>query len=469
VSRSADIKDVEALVRFWLVIPKCEVTCKTDDLAPVNIGFPDARAVLNHYYQQEMEKASWKSAVEVRTESRPGIELAYLVSKSDFADVWDFFKMPDRTRRTPMELESDMFLSLPPGMCVEGVRVRSVPAGYESISDSPWTFANLTGQDSPKTNVARSDVEQTPELDRALLQIYSLIGTHIQSEFDRLRAKKTGILEAAWEADYMRTWGLEQSHLSSKEKFREAMSNLRVIALENQTACYAVTQSELEALEEVWTVDSRLVRNIEGICGTLGLDLPAKEIIRGLGKTVEPAIPMPRILGSSKGPISTRDIAKIRIFPEERSHRIDICWEKETPDRWLEVSELLRYQTPTDYRLRWPEESIWITRDKSVSSECPEFDLVFWRKRCLILATSPIPDLLDALGFGPRFARYLAILINLGEIPLDERPVLKQHLVEAGEKKADELADRMVLPFERRFGYSSRTGSRGAHLFSNDW
>jgi len=130
VRRSADLEDVEELVRFWLVIPKCEVTCKTDDSAPVKIGFPSAKDVLNHYYQQEKKETRRMYDVQVRTESSPGVELAYVVLKSDFADVW-YFVNHGRKYNKPKSLPD------PPGMCVEGVRVRSLPAGYDGLSGCP--------------------------------------------------------------------------------------------------------------------------------------------------------------------------------------------------------------------------------------------------------------------------------------------------------------------------------------------
>ncbi len=98
VRRSADLTDVEALVRFWLVIPKCEVTCKTDDLPPVKIGFAGAREVLQHYYESAVAKERWRPTSELREELTPGIEFAYVVKKSVFADVWEFARMPDRVR-----------------------------------------------------------------------------------------------------------------------------------------------------------------------------------------------------------------------------------------------------------------------------------------------------------------------------------------------------------------------------------
>lgn len=463
VRRSADLSDVESLVRFWLVIPKCEVTCKTDDSEPVSIGFPNAQAVVDYYYRQEKAKTLLKSA-EVRIESEPGIELAYVVSKSDFADVWDFVRM-DENEESDTTSDPNSFLSAPPGICVEGVRVRSVPAGYDRRIDSPWTFANLTGREVPKTNVARSDIEQTPELDHALLQVYSLLGKHIKSEFDRLREKKTGIVEAAWEADYLRTWGLEQSPRSSNQKFREAMSEVRVIALEDENACRAVTHKELESFEKVWSVDSRLVRNLEGVCGILGIDQPAGNIIAGLSRAIQPMIPAPRLLGSSKDPLTTRDIGKIRIYPEERSYRIDICWEKKKLGRWIEVPNNLIHLNKFTYSHHI--DSIWITSNAEISSECPDYDLVFWRRWCLILATSPIHDLLDILGMNEGFSRWLSFLLEDGEIPIEQRPILRQHLARAKGSECDELLSRLVLPFERRFGNFSENDPRGFHIFSD--
>src|SRR5438477_1121408 len=126
VRRSAELKDVEALVRYWLVLPKCQVTCKTDESGPVNVGFADAKAVLGHFYEQETEKTRWRATVEVRTESETGLELAYVVSKSDYADVWDFVKIPIPDRRDrEASSDPDKFLSYAPGVCVEGIRVRS--------------------------------------------------------------------------------------------------------------------------------------------------------------------------------------------------------------------------------------------------------------------------------------------------------------------------------------------------------
>ena len=82
----------------------------------------------------------------------------------------------------------------------------------------------MTGRNAPKTNVARSDVEQTPELNHALYRTYSIVAAHVQHEFDALVQKGIGITEAATEADNIRKWGLERAGFSHYSKYKEAIS-----------------------------------------------------------------------------------------------------------------------------------------------------------------------------------------------------------------------------------------------------
>ena len=151
------------------------------------------------------------------------------------------------------------------------------------------------------------------------------------------------------------------------------------------------------------------------------------------------------------------------IYPEERSHRLDSCWGREEPGEWVSV--------PTRFAEDILEErgqgKIWITSAPSVSSECPDYDLVYWRRWYLFLAPSHIHGLLEALGMNERFARWLSVLIRRGEIPLDDRAVLREHLVAAKGAEGEAMIPRLVLPFGRRFGDLARAGGRASHFFAD--
>jgi hypothetical protein len=201
----------------------------------------------------------------------------------------------------------------------------------------------------------------------------------------------------------------------------------------------------------------------------LGLFKPGctSNIISGLSRAVEPAIPAPRLLGRSEIPLTNREIAKIHIYPEMRSYRIDICWEKEKPDRWIKMPYSLLRELGDKLRTQG-DADIWITHDEEISSECPMYDLIIWRNRYLFLATSPIHILFEIFGMTVLFVRWLGLLIKHGEIPIEEQPLLRQCLAEAGVSKSEDLLSSLVLPFDRRFGDILPAGERGAHIFAND-
>jgi hypothetical protein len=222
----------------------------------------------------------------------------------------------------------------------------------------------------------------------------------------------------------------------------------------------------------VWIVDNRLVYNLEGICGILGIDQPASKIIAGLGRAIQPGIPAPRLLGRSTSPFNNLEVAKICIYPDERSYRIDVCLGKKKSGRRITLSPEItnRFMKDIPYndvasRLR----NIWITKDEGISSECPEYDFVVWRGNYLFLSTSPICILLDIFGMTEEFARWASLLVKHGEIPIEELPLFKQHLATAKVLKCDELLGRLVLPFHRRFGYFHQKGQRISHKFLDEW
>ena len=271
----------------------------------------------------------------------------------------------------------------------------------------------------------------------------------------------------------MRASELETSSLSNLQKFKEAMSNIKVISVEDENQCRALSYNDIESLDKVWTVDSRLVQSLEGVCGILGIDQPVGKMVLNLGKNVHPAIPSPRIPGMIDSLLLDREIEKIHIYPEERFHRIDICWGKGRSGKWTSV--------PTEYFIdtemilgsllnlaKKEIESIWICSDPDVSSECPNLDLIIWRNRIIILATSPIPCLLKLLGLNKTFGYWLKVLISQGQIPIEKRPNLKQQLNEANCPNIEEFIDHLVIPFEKRFGDSYRSGRLTDNFISKD-
>lgn len=204
IRKSVDLLDVEALLRYWIVIPACQVTCIIDDSDPITIGFPDVRVALEHYFQKEQQQQKWfQPKIDLKTEKETDVELAYVILHPFYFDVWLFAPRSLYQERGLDDLETC------PGLCIEGIRVRSIPAGFEDSNEAPWVLANLTGRNIPKTNVARSDLEHTEELEQGMERIYRLLSNHIRGEFDRLLEEGAGLVNAAREADYLLRTGFD--------------------------------------------------------------------------------------------------------------------------------------------------------------------------------------------------------------------------------------------------------------------
>lgn len=453
VRRSADLRSVTELVRHWLVIPNCVVTCAIDGGEPTRIGFPDAKSALDYYYSKSLKEDFWIASREVREAREAGIEVAYMVATSRYVDTWEFVRneQPDHDNDEDDDTDDDNDkLKDAPGVCVEGIRVRTAPAGFRARSDTPWALVNLTGRDAPRTNVARSDLEQTPELDRVTSRVYAMLASHVQAEFDRLIEKGTGLIHAVNEAEIVLNFGLLGGTAVSPRALDQATSDLRILSIEEGLSCRAVSRRELEALDGVWTVESKLLDNVEGICARLGLNLPAEIIVERLGGKLSKPIPVPRFMGSGSDPLRNLEVSCIRTIQEERSVRLDLCWKKKA-SRWTSVPQrFLRRQDL--YHSRPPVSEILITTDEEISKECPDFDVVQWKKSWLCLATSPIPSLVQAMGMSDESTRWLLRLLFLGHIASDERPLLKEQLIARGATDADALLAKMAIPRERVYG-----------------
>jgi len=180
---------------------------------------------------------------------------------------------------------------------------------------------------------------------------------------------------------------------------------------------------------------------------------------------MEPGIPLPRLLGHSTRPIRDRDPTAIRIYPEERGHRIDICWQRRGRDLWLALDRKANESALTVVRryggYRAGMSSIKIAKDEDIAAECPDFDLFYWRQSCFVLK-SRVLELLDVFGMTPEFGTWVGHLVADGDIPESQRSFLKEQLVAAKGERGAELLSDLNMPPERVFGRAETR--RASHL-----
>ena len=246
---SAGLRDLGEIVRYWIVLPECEVTLAVDDAEPLRIGFSSTREALQFYVGKELQSDEKLDEIKIETSDQiDGIDLAYATRFSRWFRVWNLV-----TRRSFMLSQSHWKeLSKPPGVCVEGIRVSSSPPGYSF--GGLFALANLTGTRAPRTNVARSDLEQTSELKSTFASVYEAVATHIEKEFGRIRKDGRGTTAAAIEADLLTAQLLREA--KSPEDATTCIESLRILLLEDESGRRLASRNDLAALGSVCTAES---------------------------------------------------------------------------------------------------------------------------------------------------------------------------------------------------------------------
>ncbi|ENM3870983.1 hypothetical protein O1E18_001853, partial [Vibrio cholerae] len=112
------------------------------------------------------------SELKVETEFRDGVELSYIVQYNKHFKQWEFFNY---------ESSNNLDIS---GTCIEGVRIDTQSPGFKN--NYMLSIANCTGAQAPRTNVARTNIENSDHKNHYLKKVYGIYINHISKELNRL-------------------------------------------------------------------------------------------------------------------------------------------------------------------------------------------------------------------------------------------------------------------------------------------
>lgn len=478
VRASAVIEDMLETVRHWVVVPRCRVTVAVDDREAVEVGFPDVRSALASYVNQYVPPPTGSKKIKTEARSVAGVDLAYSVVYSPFLDSWDFLQRDSDRLVRPMSVASRRVNSFRvPGVCVEGIRVDARSPGFATVQ-GPWALANITGAGSPRTNVARSDLERTEELEKAISSVYRMFVEHPLNELKRLTKSGAGLLKGVREASWILSLGLDRYSKLYPTAYDNCVDEVPILAMEGEETVQQVSRKTIQDLGGVWTVDSPLLGHVQGLAESLGVTLPAAQIMERLTNKKLQTLPTPRLLERSIKPLRGFEVAEARV--DRENQRIDFFWKREA-GRWVnfgKIVPLLRSSyrdegLDDEFYYDYIEEQIirtvsgskrldqfWLMSGADVHLQCPGIDMIEWRGRTFILPSSPIAMLYEIFGLDERFAEWARVLLQSREIPSDKAPLLKEHLQTAG-KSPQEILPKLVISPERTFGidYFQRTTS----------
>jgi hypothetical protein len=297
VRRSADLSDILNVLNRWLVIPRAKVTFIKDDQAPVNIGFPDLTAalrsavvLLDSVQEDGGELRTQRGEkIEIRSKRSENAEIAYVVNWNPFFQEWSFWCPPelDPEHRTP---QASAAAEVHFGICIEGIRVESGCPGLPGGGLA--AIANVVGKRAPRTNVARTALEQTPELDTFLSELYRVYSSQLADEAARCMLEHGfSATKAASQVQYLvnpisRTSNRVNTGAWSERLKLNALCEVPAFVTEYSGKRELVSMTDVEKFGNFHTYDSDMIRRLESLLIVLPGTIALEDIAR-LGKSEE--------------------------------------------------------------------------------------------------------------------------------------------------------------------------------------
>lgn len=280
--------DVLQLAKRWAIMPGCLISIEVEGSPPTTIGFQSVESALESglrdlgYNVGEVDETS-ESRIRIASRYENGVSLAYAVRWDDYFKQWGFlYEETDR----PIEA-----LSSVSGTCVEGIKVEFTPPGFRTDAAGPIALCDLRGMRAPRTNVARSAIEWTSEHRAILDTIYRLYCAHIAEEIDALQNQRNHSLTwAVGEGAYLAAdlinppYTRGGTHAISQPSLERAVMTIPLYTIEVAGERRAVSSSELQGYDYIWSVESAFTRYIEYLLREMPGSVSLSQLLRALGQ-----------------------------------------------------------------------------------------------------------------------------------------------------------------------------------------
>jgi molecular chaperone HtpG len=324
-----------AAIRRWVVVPGCQVYFEQPGQETLQIGYESPKKAIEAYINADDVSVG---QIEVREKTDDGITLAYAVRWSDYFKEWVFQNIPERQRQNSAPIFS--------GTCVEGIAVEFTSPGFRD--QGIFAIVNATGKNAPKTNVARSALEDTAESQELARKVYKLYRDAIADEIRRLiNTEKFSLTWATNEAHYLATPLVQNFRGRAKDPdaLNDLVETLPVYLVEEERRRSARSLSDLKAYGSFWTAESELMRSADRLVREMVGDVSIANTLASIsGNKIQLPSPLLTNLAGqwsfSASIFSQFEVTRIERIPEQR--RADFLWKQITTDRvWLPLSELV--------------------------------------------------------------------------------------------------------------------------------
>ena len=360
IRASAAISDIIRDAQKWIVIPRCKVSFIKDDEMPVLIGFSSPKEALEDVLKKQFsnDKNSMllldQGNIKVEQQEVNGVTLAYALKWLEYFQEWIFLSAQDSERArlisdttllvgsSNREGRDELFL----GTCVEGVRVDFGTPGF--IGNSVYAIADATGPNAPKTNVARSGLEATPERYELLQTVYSIYCNQINKELQEIQ--NNAYFSLTWvvnEAGYLLSFlTREDREALDAHLLRKAIWKLPMVLVEQDGQRKAVPVDYFINVDSFWQIESKLVKNAELLIQQIQSNVSLSDLASILNVEYPQTQNAPVLCSFIKQHLEEhifagREIDTIHVYRDQI--RVDIRWSNAlSSPRWLNLNEILQ-------------------------------------------------------------------------------------------------------------------------------
>ncbi|MFJ6200010.1 ATP-binding protein [Micromonospora sp. NPDC092111] len=287
---SAKLGDVEKILRHWIIVPRCDVRLYlSDDPSCIRVGFGSVEDALKSSVE------SWQGGTaQVRTGKLDYGQMAYVTRWSKIFKQSSIlpYQFGSRFRSRPSASQNDRLI--PPGTCVEGIRVTTSPPGY-SGSNSVWALVDVTNNDAIRTNVARTGIEPSEAFRTLSASVQSALVEHINEEIRSLHLSRGfSATRAAAEADHLTQPILQAVQRGRYPRTPDGMDKVTAYLIESDEGRHLVSLAELAELREIAALEGPLTSRTETFLASLPTQTTLRSLLgfAGMPGEIVPDVPL---------------------------------------------------------------------------------------------------------------------------------------------------------------------------------
>ncbi|WP_299250183.1 ATP-binding protein [uncultured Lacinutrix sp.] len=338
VRSEVKLNNIENDLKKWILFPDCKMTFDNNG-EKINIGYKKPSDLLKEYLEKSGYDFSDKN-LKIKEVYHKGVTLAFALKYVEHWKEWNFLDYDESPREK----------SLPIGTCVEGIRVDFNTPGFRGRN--LFAIVNSTGKGAPKTNVARSNIEITPEKAALLSTIYDLYLQHISDEMDNLIKQGFSITWAATEGNWLlesfsqtRRYGRRNNMFEDSEIFEKSLSNIKCILIENNDIRELKSFNELKNINHFWTIDCASYSSADSLIKEVkSSNTSALSLLQSIFGEKESNIEHIDNLLCNNQSVKNIDVLisknfqvnSIKIIPSQR--RLDLKWSLTDEKIWEEIN-----------------------------------------------------------------------------------------------------------------------------------